>query len=103
MSYARFGADSDVYVFESVEGVFECCGCRLHARGLAPHLIASHPQMLWEGWRCASRTEMISHLLSHREDGDEVPQSAIDRLSQEILKLGLYAYNHGSSPTRRQK
>lgn len=29
MSYARFGADSDVYLFAHVAGFVQCCGCSL--------------------------------------------------------------------------
>jgi len=29
MSWARFSADSDVYVYEDVAGYINCCGCSL--------------------------------------------------------------------------
>ena len=65
MSYARFGKDSDVYVYESDYG-WECCGCALETS-----FTAESPQ------------EMIDHLKEHQVEGHKVPQYALDRLKDE--------------------
>lgn len=69
MSYARFGPGSDVYVYRSIRGGFECCGCSLDdyhtsedARG------------------------MLAHLRRHRAAGHMVPRSAIERLTREAAR-----------------
>lgn len=67
MSYARYGRDSDVYVFQTMSG-FECCGCSLFPDG---------------NFDCLGRAEMIGHLISHRNSGDQVPEEALERLRNE--------------------
>lgn len=71
MSYCRNnGIDSDVYVIATANGNMEtgwsCCGCRKPGN-----------------WT-TNRTAMLNHLFKHREDGDKVPEEAIDRLKREI-------------------
>lgn len=68
MSYCRFAWDgSDVYVFESVEGL-TCCGCRRDPSGFV----------------CATPEVMIEHLAAHRRAGDYVPENAITGLWRDI-------------------
>lgn len=70
MSYARPGADSDVYVYWSGPDdrpYWTCCGCQL---GEDPVVY--------------SRREMIDHLRAHEERGHKVPAYAIERLEAEI-------------------
>lgn len=60
MSYARFGSDSDVYVYCDIGGYLCCCACRL----------ASEP--------CGSReffttADMLAHLDEHRAAGHAIP------------------------------
>ena len=63
MSYARFSW-CDVYVFVSVEGHLDCCGCSLPP-----------------GWFEADTTaEMLDHLQKHREAGHDVPDEVFDAL-----------------------
>ena len=59
MSYARFGSDSSVYVFETCGGVFECCGCEsnFETSGL-----------------------IIAHLNEHRAKGDLVPDYTYEQI-----------------------
>lgn len=67
MSYCRFWwNDSDVYVFASVYGGIECCGCKLEG-----DLTVNTPE------------EMIEHLMEHREAGHTVPEFALERLREE--------------------
>jgi hypothetical protein len=56
MSYARFSASSDVYVFMSVGGWLECCGC-----------------LLEDEWVFTDTASMIEHLAEHRAAGHSVP------------------------------
>lgn len=56
MSYSRF-SNADVYVFMSVEGHLECCGCWLNEHSV----------------HCDSTQEMVDHLAEHRAAGHDVP------------------------------
>lgn len=55
MAYARF-SHADVYVFMSVEGHLECCGC-----------------ILGDQWAFDSTQAMVNHLAKHRAAGNDVP------------------------------
>lgn len=68
VSYARFGQDgSDVYVYMSVRGHLECCGCiRATSGDVCP--------------RADSTEEMVTHLQQHIEHGDTVPDYVIPDL-----------------------
>ena len=69
MSYCRFGWDgSDVYVFESCYGGFECCGCILKDKG----------------FNCETPDEMIKHLCEHRRAGHFVPPDAVLALFEDV-------------------
>lgn len=75
MSYARFGWDgSDVYVFLSVGGKLECCGCSLRPRI----------------WTYDSTAAMLAHLEDHRAAGHTVPDDCIERLKEEREKNDLF-------------
>lgn len=64
MSYSTFNEDSDVYVFMSVHGHLECCGCSVTG-----------------GFYYAQTTQdMCDHLAKHRKQGDVVP----DTLEEEL-------------------
>lgn len=75
MSYARF-SDCDVYVFGTDDG-FECQCCHL--------LPSTRPENLmgYESFRCATRAEMVGHLLTHVAKGDDT-DDAIDCLREEM-------------------
>lgn len=71
MSYARFGDDSDVYVFIDGETLrLECCACLLRER-------LGH-------FQCRTRVQMLAHLEKHRAKGHKVPRSATMRLRREL-------------------
>ena len=55
MAYSRFSY-ADVYVFMSVEGHLECCGC-----------------ILGDQWGFDSTQAMVDHLAEHRAAGHDVP------------------------------
>jgi hypothetical protein len=73
MAYARFGQDSDVYVFEDVGGFLCCMRCQF-----------SESREI----RTRSRGEMIEHLWAHRGAGEKVPEHAFEELRAEIAELG---------------
>lgn len=85
MSYARFGDNSDVYVFTSRSGL-ECCACIFQKR----EWVDDPDRPLFGGYlkpvgrivrtTFKSNTAMINHLLRHRKAGHEVPEYALDRL-----------------------
>jgi hypothetical protein len=76
MSYCRWTPDSDVYVYGSEIG-YVCHDCTLP--GCEFIIEATGAAVL------ALPSEMIEHLLLHRETGDKVPQYAIDGLTAEII------------------
>lgn len=55
MAYARF-SNADVYVFMSVNGHLECCGCSLG-----------------DEWSFGSTQAMVDHIAEHRAAGHDVP------------------------------
>lgn len=61
MSYARFGSDSDVYVFASIDGYVSCCGCILGDRG-----------------DFHSPEEIVAHLREHVAAGHKVREELLD-------------------------
>ena len=65
MAYARYGRDSDVYVYADTRGGYTCERC----------------PKVGESYRCLTATEMADHLLSeHRAKGHRVPDDAIEEL-----------------------
>lgn len=56
MSYARWGSDSDVYVYAHVGGFIDCCGCA----------------------RLDSIAETVEHMREHVARGDKVPEYLLD-------------------------
>lgn len=75
MGYARFGPDSDVYVYESEHG-WTCCRCDFHSepgRAVSPNF--------------QKIEEIIVHLCEHRAAGHKVPDKAIKELETERNQL----------------
>jgi len=66
LAICRFGDDSDVYVFYSIRGGLECCGCRLSA---SSEFIAG------------DEAEMIAHLEQHKTAGHRIPPEAFEDLT----------------------
>ncbi|MCI0569956.1 MAG: hypothetical protein L0Y66_04325 [Myxococcaceae bacterium] len=69
MAYARFGRDSDVYVFLSTRGGIECCRCALI--GDASSFVA------------LTTAEILEHLEQHRTRGHRVPDDCIAALDAD--------------------
>lgn len=88
MSYARWGLEqSDVYVYPTeyvdpndghLKRAIVCCGCtgEPELENEVPGNFIGH---------CPK--EMLDHLLEHRERGEVVPESALERLRREIQEL----------------
>lgn len=78
MSYARFGPDSDVYVFPTGDGEgttwITCQHCSLM------HAAAE----LDDDYIAPDATLMLIHLKAHQAAGHKVPQAALDRLDDEV-------------------
>lgn len=73
MAYARFGQDSDVYVYADSRGGYTCLRCARFAGE----------------FRCATAAEMVTHLLRvHRAKGELVPDEAIAELQRETDDCG---------------
>lgn len=72
MSYCRM-SEGDVYMYPSVYGGIECCGCRLEK--------CEHTVFF-------KRTDALKHLKEHRLQGHVVPQHAFDRLERELTEYG---------------
>lgn len=71
MSYARWGDDSDVYVYGSDEDTLHCVMCLLvNGKSFTGNLI-----------------EMRDHLIIHTYKEHKVPARAIKRLEDEIAEL----------------
>src|SRR3954470_9120399 len=77
MSYCRFGSDSSVYVYagsyeldERELMYWDCCGCSLT-----------------DNFKADNPSEMITHLMRHREAGHMVPDYAIERLQWEAERM----------------
>ena len=108
MSYARFGDNSDVYVFPHVGGGFECCACTLAplVKSIFTEGCTNNPLfgtitpckkcngtgcehcMLHGSTRLNTRSEMIAHLKDHIKAGHRVPKYAIETLEKELKEEG---------------
>lgn len=73
MSYARFGTDSDVYVYDHVDGWLACTICRLNPLGPG--------RMFPDDFQAFNSTqEMLDHLAVHIKAGHKVPPSTLSKL-----------------------
>lgn len=72
MSYCRFSEHSDVYVFLSDNGGWECCRCCFESRP-GEAVFKKFPTI--EG--------IIAHLREHKAAGHKVPDEAIEELKFE--------------------
>ena len=75
MSYARFGSDSDVYIFAMAikkEGAIVCCEC--------PFM--KETDRNWPQFK--GPATMIRHLNKHIKVGHKVPEHTFERLREEI-------------------
>ena len=86
MSYARFSRDSDVYVFLSVEGYLDCCGCTLNKKGEDIHYGSFHSY---------TTKDMLDHLKHHRQVGDDVPDYCMESLLEDMEENDAWIKSKG--------
>jgi hypothetical protein len=68
----RCQGESDVYVFQHVDGFISCCGCSFlpsYVQGVKPDAFETRLQTV---------PELIEHLKAHREHGDLVPDDLLE-------------------------
>lgn len=65
MAFARFGPDSDVYVYDTDRG-FTCERC----------------PGIGQSFDCITASEMVAHLQDHIQKGDKVPAEVLNELNQ---------------------
>ena len=68
MAYCRFSIDSNVYLYFSIRGHYECCACSLNDAK------AVEMKTLYEA---------MQHLNEHVVKGDMVPEYAFERLAED--------------------
>lgn len=78
MSYARFSAESDVYVYPHFAGFIECCGCSLSEAEDGEDFGFTQLQ---------TAREALEHLDKHRAAGHEVPTRAYEHIRAEYEDL----------------
>lgn len=112
MAYCRFGEDSDVYIYEHVDGNFECCACslaKLEKSIFTTGLSEDDPRRklfgdisvceICGGEGCvecmipgnntfSTRTELIAHIKEHIKAGHKVPEDVIPILEQQLIEIG---------------
>lgn len=81
MSYIRFGVDSDIYIFDHVNGMVSCCGCFLNRP-------AGETKGFGNSFYTDTLAEMIEHVKEHIAAGHDVPDYVIPLLEEEIEMEG---------------
>lgn len=71
MSYARFGSDSNVYVFQSCDLELVCYGCQLDSKDP----------------RFTTARTALDHLEKHIEAGHKVPDYTIAQIKEDFPDL----------------
>ena len=67
MSWVRWGNDSELYIFETVSGKIQCCGCPFD----------------WpRSFEASSLEEIVSHILEHTAAGHRVPKDLINSITR---------------------
>lgn len=81
MAYARFGKDSDVYVYLSITDKYVCCSCALQEDATV-----YDGYRLWPDTNMDTPEQVIEHLREHVGAGHRVPDRAFERLEKERLR-----------------
>lgn len=71
MSYVRWSAESDIYIFDHVDGGIECHGCPLVKHDAA----GRH-------YRAETTDEMVEHCKTHIDAGHRVPVWLLGALTE---------------------
>lgn len=88
MSFARFGAGSDLYVFASVSGGVECCGCLLpvgvyeqdevYESRFIGRVEHKRGDPRFESRQFFDLESLLQHYRDHQAVGHAVPKSLFD-------------------------
>lgn len=81
MSYARWGAGSDVYVFAHYLGWVECCGCSLSYSDVHEEFDSIHLH---------SREEVVEHMAEHQQAGHNIPTHLLDPYTYDLSDFEPY-------------
>lgn len=82
MSYARWGSESDVYVYAHYLGYVQCCGCLLGE---------SDPDNVWnKSVNLGSREEVVAHMMEHVEVGHTIPTDLLDPYTYDLEDFTPY-------------
>ena len=78
MSYARFSAESDIYLFAHAGGFVQCCGCPLapYKEAYSAFFKMMVPDLGMVDLH--SPEEVVAHLEDHREAGHNFPLDLLD-------------------------
>lgn len=74
MSYARWGEESDVYIFEHVAGYIQCCGCQM---------TKTSDKELFGFANLKTARKALEHLDAHVANGDKVSPSTFEKIKKE--------------------
>lgn len=109
MAYARFGENSDVYVYKHISGYIECCNCvltgRYHTTKELKEIKSSYKELPHQDLIskldfnniCFLKTDrqsitfktiddVLNHLYQHEKAGHKVEKYTIKRLKEENKK-----------------
>jgi len=92
VSYARFGKDSEVYLYDDIYRHYTCCGCRLEEgwdkwckeQG---YEVEEKEEYELEIFSTEHLSEYFYHIAQHLEVGQKVPLSGIVRLLAEWIHM----------------
>jgi hypothetical protein len=104
MAYCRFGENSDVYLFGSMNGGYECCACRLaplvptiFTKGEAPWLKGPCKHcggngcqscLMHDSTMLKTPQDAVDHMLAHRKAGHRFRWQVIPILKAEARGRG---------------
>jgi hypothetical protein len=78
MSYARFSAESDVYVYHHYMGWIECCACNITPVEQGENV---------GFFRAYTAREILDHLGMHSMIGESIPERCFARIREEYPDL----------------
>lgn len=82
MSFVRFGADSQVYIYDDVRGYKICCFCGLAK--ITPAPTEDDPDAIhWDDFHTTDLDAMLAHVGEHRAAGHMVPKWVDQALRDE--------------------
>lgn len=83
MSVVRWGPDSDLYIYPTVDdGPIVCCGCPLMPPTGTHSPVLEDTIYEQDDYTCTTWDEMITHVRQHVSHGDTVPEYVIPDMEQ---------------------